>query len=116
MGRNYGRNWKGNGGHIKEGGLDSRGMRNGMWKHGAGDAVHLRSGPTARCCILTHIVVVVGMMMGMFTMLILVMAQLGAFVGDMDAEVVSMLRWIGKMTCYGIGTCTCAVTMLGTIS
>ena len=56
------------------------------------------------------------MMMGMFTMLILVMAQLGAYVGDLEAEVVSMLRWIGKMTFYGIGTCTCAVTMLGTIS
>ena len=56
------------------------------------------------------------MIMEMSTMFILVMAQLGAFVGDMEAEVVSMLRWIGKMTCYGIGTCTCAVTMLGTIS
>jgi hypothetical protein len=65
---------------------------------------------------ITHIVTVVGMMMGMFTMLILVMAQLGAYVGDIEAEVVSMLRWIGKMTFYGIGTCTCAVTMLGTIS
>ena len=50
--------------------------------------------------------------MGMCTMFILIMAQLGAFVGDMEADVVSMLRWIGKMTCYGIG----AVTMLGTIS
>ena len=56
------------------------------------------------------------MMMGMFTILILVMAQLGAYVGDMEAEVVSMLRWIGKMTFYGAGTCTYAVTILGTIS
>jgi len=28
------------------------------------------------------------------TIIILVMAQLGAYVGDMETEVVSMLRWI----------------------
>jgi len=53
MGPSYGRNWKGSGGHDKEYGLDSIHIRTGMWKYGEGDTGHLRSGHTARCCLLS---------------------------------------------------------------
>jgi len=53
IGPSYGRNWKGSGDHDKEYGLDSIHIRTGMWKYGEGDTGHLRSGHTARCCLLS---------------------------------------------------------------
>ena len=49
---------------------------------------------------ITQIVAVVGMMMGMFT--------IPPFVGDMETEVVSMLRWIAVMIICGAACCTWA--------
>jgi hypothetical protein len=39
---------------------------------------------------------------------ILIMAQLGAYVGDMETEVLSKLRWIAVMIFYGAACGTCA--------
>jgi hypothetical protein len=58
----------------------------------------LRRGPNTAATILKCIPLI-SVAMGLVSIIILVMAQLGAYVGDMETEVVSMLRWIAVITC-----------------
>jgi len=53
--------------------------------------------------------------MGILSIIILVLAQLGAYVGDMETDVVSLLRWTATMTICGAGTWAWAAKILAII-
>jgi hypothetical protein len=61
----------------------------------------LRRGPNTAATIL-ECIPLISVAMGLT---LLVMAQLGAYVGDLETEGVSMLRWIAVMIFCGAGTC-----------
>jgi len=44
--------------------------------------------------------------------IIMVLAQWDAYVGDMGNDVVSMMRWVAAMMLTGAGTCVCAAKVL----
>jgi hypothetical protein len=74
----------------------------------------LRRGPNTAATILKCIPLI-SVAMGLVSIIILVMAQLGAYVGDMETEVVSMLRWIAVMIFSGAGTCAWGAAKISAI-
>ena len=74
----------------------------------------LRRGPNTAATILKCIPLI-SVAMGLVSIIILVMAQLGAYVGDMETEVVSMLRWIAVMIFCGAGTCAWGAAKISAI-